>query len=160
MRGHQKGFTYLLALFALGSAGVLAVKAAPIIETYERREKEAELIFIGQQFRQAIGSYYQSTPGTIKRYPSTLEDLLIDNRFVGIKRHLRRIYTDPITRQAHWGIVRGVDGGIAGVYSLNEGLPLKQGGFAVIDSGMGGAQSYKDWKFIYAPKQNQEKPNQ
>ena len=156
MRRCQRGFTYLLALFAVGAAGLIAVRAIPLVETFEQREKEAELLYIGQQFRQAIGNYYQSSPGMLKRYPAKLEDLLLDRRFVGIKRHLRRIYTDPFTRQAEWGLVRDADGAIMGVHSLHDAQPIKQGGFREIDVALAGARNYRNWQFVYYPPLSQE----
>ena len=33
-------------------------------------------MFIGEQFRLAIGSYYENSPGMPKRYPPSLEKLL------------------------------------------------------------------------------------
>ncbi|TLS17590.1 MAG: type II secretion system protein [Betaproteobacteria bacterium] len=148
----QNGFTYLLALFAVGAIGLVALRAIPLVETFEQREKEVELIYVGQQFRQAIGNYYQSTPGTLKRYPSKLEDLILDRRFVGIKRHLRRIYVDPFTCQSQWGLVKDGDGGIRGVYSLHDGQPIKQEQFREVDAGLAGAKSYREWQFVYVPK--------
>lgn len=153
MRCSQRGFTYLLALFAAGAAALIAMKAVPVLETYEQREKEAELLFIGQQFRKAIASYYESTPGTLRRYPSSLEDLLLDRRFVQTKRHLRHIYHDPFTRQAEWGLIYAPDGRIQGVHSLYDGRPVKRGGFRTTDAELAGADSYQRWKFIYWPQQ-------
>lgn len=154
VRRPQWGFTYLLALFAVGAASLIAIRAIPVVETFEQREKEAELLYIGQQFRHAIGSYYQSSPGMLKRYPAKLEDLLLDRRFVGIKRHLRRIYNDPFTRQAEWGLVRDTDGTIVGVHSLHDAQPIKQGSFREVDATLAGARNYRDWKFVYLPPAN------
>lgn len=151
MRRGQGGFTYLLALFAIGAAALVAARAVPVVETFEQREKEAELLDIGRQFRQAIASYYETTPGTVKRYPATLEDLLLDRRFVGLKRHLRRIYVDPLIQKAEWGLIRDSDGGIAGVHSLSDDQPIKQGGFRTVDAALAGAQSYREWQFVYRP---------
>ena len=44
-------------------------------------------------------------------------------------RHLRRLYRDPLTGSADWGVVKGPDGGVIGVYSQAPGKPLKQDGF-------------------------------
>lgn len=154
MRLNQRGFTYLLALFAVGAASLIAVRAVPVVETFDQSEKEAELLYIGHQFRQAIGSYYQSSPGLLKRYPSNLEDLLLDRRVVGVRQHLRRIHTDPFTRKAEWGLVRDADGSILGVYSLHDTQPIKEGGFREVDAALIGARSYRDWQFIYRPPLN------
>lgn len=145
----ERGFTYLLALVAISIIGLVAVRAVPLVQTYEQREKEKELLHIGHEFRQAIRSYYESSPGTLKRYPQRLEDLLLDRRFVGIKRHLRRIHYDPMTGQAEWGVVRSFDGGIAGIHSLSRDKPIKKEGFREVDAEFTGTTSYSDWRFVY-----------
>ena len=93
----QSGFTYLCALLLIATTGAALGAAAEAWSHARQREKEAQLIWIGNQFKQAIGLYYQRSPGTVKRYPATLEDLLQDYRFVTIQRYLRRVYADPIT---------------------------------------------------------------
>jgi type II secretory pathway pseudopilin PulG len=120
-RSQQSGFTYLMALLlvALTSAGTAA-----IAETWSharQREKEAELLWIGNQFKQAIGLYYQRSPGTVKRYPEKLEDLLEDNRFLTRQRYLRRIYANPMTRNREWEVVPAPQGGIMGIRADNRG---------------------------------------
>jgi hypothetical protein len=67
--------------------------------------------------------YFQRSPGTAKRYPARLGDLLEDRRFLSRQRYLRRIYVDPMTGKAEWGLVQAPQGGVMGVYSLAEGKP-------------------------------------
>jgi hypothetical protein len=98
----ENGFVYLWALFSVVLAGVAMAGAAQLWQTKSLREKEAELMFIGEEFRKAIMSYHNSGN---KQYPSSLEDLLKDERSPNIKRHLRKIYVDPITNTAEWGFV-------------------------------------------------------
>jgi len=149
VRRRARGFTYLAVLFIVAILlGGLAL-VGEMWETSARREKEAELLFIGNQYRRAIGLYYDSTPGGVKRYPRTLEDLVKDPRQPATQRHLRRFYPDPITGKNEWGFVKAPDGGIQGVHSLSEGKPLKIGGFRVRDAGLEGAAKYADWKFIH-----------
>ena len=78
---------------------------------------------MGQQYRSAIESYRLA--GGVNQYPRRLDDLLQDPRLPTIKRHLRRLYPDPITGQSTWGIVKAPDGGILGVFSLSTQEPLK-----------------------------------
>ena len=59
--------------------------------TLQLREKERDLLFVGDQFRRAIGEYYEKAPGGVKVYPKKLEDLLRDNRYPGVQRWLRKI---------------------------------------------------------------------
>ncbi len=136
-----------------------------------QREKEAELLYIGEEFRKAITSYYNTGP---KQYPESLEDLLQDKRTPAIKRHLRKIYTDPITNAAEWGIVEESSPGnssapnsttasssslisssinkrIIGVYSLSEKKPIKKDKFPEHFAKFSEALTYQDWKFSYKP---------
>ena len=144
----NRGFTYLTVLFivAVITAGLALV--GEVWETAAKREKERELLFVGNQFRVAITRYY---PAGKNQYPHALEDLLKDPRQPGTVRYLRRIYPDPLTGKAEWGIVKAPDGGIAGVHSLSEDKPLKSANFKLRDAGFESAQSYTDWKFIYTP---------
>ncbi|MGE0875505.1 MAG: type II secretion system protein [Burkholderiales bacterium] len=114
-------------------------------------EKERELLWVGEQFRQAIALYYYRTPGTVKRYPESLVDLLEDKRHLSVQRYLRRIYLDPVSGKAEWGLVRAPGGGIMGVHSLSDAPPLKRGGFAPAQASLEGAARYAEWRFVYEP---------
>ena len=98
----ENGFVYLWALFAVVLAGIVMAGTGQVWQAKSQREKEAELMYIGEEFRKAIMSYYNT--GT-KQYPESLEDLLQDKRTPAIKRHLRKIYTDPVMNTVEWGIV-------------------------------------------------------
>jgi hypothetical protein len=128
-------------------AGGLAL-AGEVWHTSAMREKEADLLHIGNEYRKAIERYYLS--GT-RQYPKNLADLVKDPRQPGTVRHLRRLYPDPITGKDEWGLVKADDGGIAGVYSTSEAAPLKTGGFAVRDAAFEGKTKYADWQFVFAP---------
>ncbi|MCY1541438.1 hypothetical protein D9M68_771320 [compost metagenome] len=79
--------------------------------------------------------------------PMTLEDLLKDPRTPGLLRHLRKLYADPITGQAQWGLVRDAAGRIVGIHSLSERPPLKTHGFDAAHARFEQAQHYSDWVF-------------
>jgi hypothetical protein len=49
-----------------------------------------------------------------------------------------------------WGVVKGPDGGIAGVYSLSEGEPFRRANFPSAYQAFDGLPSYRDWKFLFA----------
>lgn len=146
----ERGFTYLTVLFivAIMMAGLALI--GEMWETSAKREREAELLFIGNQYRRAIGLFYESTPGGVKRYPRTLEELTKDPRQPATQRYLRKLHPDPLGA-AEWGIVKAPDGGVRGVYSLSEDKPLKAFGFKLRDAGFESAQRYADWKFIHNP---------
>jgi type II secretory pathway pseudopilin PulG len=146
----QRGFTYLTVLFVLAmmSAGLALI--GEVWYTSNVREKEAELLFIGNEYRKAIERYH-SAKGRPPQYPKNLADLIKDPREPGTVRHLRRLYPDPITGSEEWGLVKSADGGFAGVHSLSEGVPLKTSGFAVRDASFEGKSKYSDWQFVFSP---------
>jgi type II secretory pathway pseudopilin PulG len=146
----QAGFTYLTVMFIIA---ILLGGLAIVGETWEtsaRREKEAELLFIGNQYRRAIGLYYLATPGPIKMYPRQIEDLLKDPRQPSTMRHLRKLFPDPMTGK-EFVVIKGADGGVQGVASSSEIPPLKVANFRVRDAIFEGAQKYSEWKFIHTP---------
>ena len=146
----ERGFTYLTVLFIVALLSVGLALVGEVWGTAAKREKEAELLFIGNQYRLAIGRYYVSTPGPVKRYPRTLEELIKDPRQPVVQRYLRRLYEDPMGGK-EWGIVKAPDGGIAGVYSQSEEAPLKLANFRRSDLGFQSAARYADWTFVYTP---------
>ena len=146
----ERGFTYLWVMFTVAITGVLLAGAGQLWRTETQREKEKELMFIGEQFRLAIGSYYESSPGLPKRYPPTLEKLLLDDRFPTVKRHLRKIFLDPMTGAREWGLIMQPGIGITGIHSLSAQAPIKRANFHERYA-FGEAKSYRDWKFAYSP---------
>ena len=137
-------------MIAVAVGGAVLASIGELTSHAQQREKEAELLFVGQQYRQAISAYYERSPGGAKRYPKKLEDMLADNRYPTLQRYLRRPYPDPLTGKAEWGLVEAPDGGIMGVYSLSEAPPIKTGGFSKRDESFSDAARYADWKFFYA----------
>ena len=147
----NRGFTYpaALLLIIVTSVSLMAVQA--YWSTIMKREREKELLFRGGQIRKAIESYCTITPGGSGSYPKQLKDLLRDSRFPAVKRHLRRIYKDPMTKDGTWGIILGNLGTIKGVYSKSAEKPLKQENFPEEFKDFEQKNHYSDWKFIYEP---------
>ncbi len=142
------GFTLVIVLVAIVIVALLAERAIVFNSQRIKRDNEAELIYRGMAMQRAIASYYQA--GNPKKYlPRSLDDLVMDPRFAH-KRHLRTRYQDPITK-GEWGILTGMDGGIAGVYSKSGDLPLKQGRFPATLAHFEGAVQYAHWHFEYKP---------
>jgi len=145
------GFTYLAVLFAVAIMGAVLAATAVVWHTMDQRDKEQELLFIGHEFRSAIASYHQRTPGGDGQFPKKLDELLEDKRQPALVRHLRKVYVDPFTGRAEWGLIPGPGGTIAGVHSLSDRTPIKSGNFAALDTGFAGAAMVSDWKFAYVP---------
>lgn len=149
----QSGLTYIAILLAIALHGAVLAAAGSVWHIAQKRERERELLFIGDQFRKAIRAYAQSGPGIQGQLPKTLDDLLLDPRYPGTKRHLRKIFVDPVTWKAEWGLVKTPDANaIIGVYSLSGDAPLKTANFQAADKAFEEAASYSDWKFVYQPQ--------
>jgi type II secretory pathway pseudopilin PulG len=146
---NTRGFTYMTALFIVAILATGLALTGEVWQTSTAREREAELLFTGHQYRKAIERYYLSGPQ--RQYPKNLADLVKDPRLPNTVRHLRRLYPDPITGKDEWGFVKSADGGFAGVYSLSEAAPLKTAGFAVRDAAFEGKTKYAEWQFVFAP---------
>lgn len=143
------GAAYLMLLLTILVMGIGLVAVSEVWHTTLRREKERELLFIGDQYRQAIGLYFAQTPaGHAQRYPSKLEDLLKDPRVPGTKRYLRKIFADPITGDTKWGLVLGPGGGILGVHSMSQEQPIKTTNFSTANKAFVNMKRYSDWVFI------------
>jgi type II secretory pathway pseudopilin PulG len=147
-RTYQRGFTCVVAMFAVAILALVATRAVERSSTTEQRAREEELLWVGNEYRKAIEEYYRSTPGFEKKYPPNLQALLLDERTTRSTRPLRRLYIDPMTLSADWGIVKADDGGVAGVYSLATRRPLKAEGFTPPNVSFRNAETYQDWKFV------------
>lgn len=143
----QSGFSYLLVLMLIALIGMGLAAAGTLWHTESQREREADLLFIGDQYRQAIRSYYELDPAQ-PRLPQSIDDLLEDNRRPNVVRHLRRAWRDPLTGDA-FALIREPDTqGIAGVYSPAPGHPFKNAGFEMKDEAFKDAKSYAEWRFV------------
>jgi len=138
----------LVVIFIMGAS---LAGTGVVFHQQSRREKEKQLLFVGDQYRRAIGLYYAQTPGGAKRYPKSIDDLLGDNRYVVPRRYLRRAYPDPVTNTTEWGLVNSGDGGIAGVFSRSQKSPIRSANFAMQYASFESAAQYVDWKFVYSP---------
>ena len=148
----EAGFTYLGILIAMALFGVALAATGDVWRTAAQREREPELLFVGNQFRSAFMNYYAFTPAGKPRFPRTLDELVEDTRFPVARRHLRRVYADPMTGKPDWVLLDAPGGGIAGVHSRSEAKPLKTGNFAAQDAKFEGAERYSEWRFVFAPR--------
>ena len=82
-------------LVAIGAMGVLMSMILPVWSQSAKREREAELIFRGEQYARAIELYQRRYVGA---HPPDLETL-VDERF------LRRLYEDPMSEDGEFKVV-------------------------------------------------------
>jgi len=155
----QQGFTYVALLIVVAVLGVGLAAKGVVWQNAVQRDREADLLFIGQEFREAIALYYLRAPGQVHEYPKSLEDLMEDQRFPGVQRYLRRIYRDPMTGQTEWGLVLTPAGRIMGVHSLSRGTPLKTARFPEADRHLAGSTTYVDWQFVFVPPATMNAPS-
>jgi type II secretory pathway pseudopilin PulG len=149
-----RGFAYLLLLALVAVIALATTAAVSLGAAAQRRSAERQLLAIGKEYQQALRSYAGAPPNAPAgqfQGPRTLDDLLKDPRVPGIRRHLRRIYDDPLTGNAEWGTVLNAQGRIVGVYSLAAGRPLKQTGFEPELASFEQAETYQQWVFGFAP---------
>lgn len=145
--GRQQGFTYLGVLFLIVLMGSMLATAGEVWSTIGQRQRERELLWVGTQYAQALRSYYRASPG-LAQYPMALQDLLEDKRFPSPRRHLRRLYPDPLTGSLDWGLLRSIDGRITGVYSQDTQRPLIQANFPTQWVDFEGLTQHSDWQFV------------
>ncbi len=144
----DRGFTYvgLLALIVL--IGILLAAAGEVASTAAQREREVQLLWVGHEYRTAIGRYWSRK----RAYPQTLQELLGSAPDAPVQvRYLRRLYPDPMTNAIDWVLVPAPNGGIMGVASSSKRVPLKTGHFDDTDPGFADAKSYGDWQFTFLP---------
>jgi type II secretory pathway pseudopilin PulG len=147
----SSGFSYIGLLIFVVLMGIALAGTGVVWQTEMRREKERELLFVGDQFRRAIGLYYERTPGGVKKFPRSFDDLMLDKRYPNMQRYLRKVYADPVTGKSEWGLVNGPEGGIMGVYSLSQDEPLKHANFLPMHENLAGKTRYNEWVFVYVP---------
>jgi type II secretory pathway pseudopilin PulG len=144
----QGGFAYLGLLAFIVLFGLALSAAAVVWSKATQREREEELLFVGQEFRAAIGRYRERNQARADRLPRELTDLLQDDTQVPMQRYLRKVYVDPMTGKRNWGLVRAPGGGILGVYSTSAKAPLRKVRFPAGLADFAEAKQYSEWRFI------------
>lgn len=101
-QSEAQGFVMAALLIVMAVAAVWMAAALPTWKQRSVREKEAELVFRGQQYQRALRLYNQKFPGAS---PQNL-DVLVENKV------LRKKYTDPITGEDFLPLYGGTQVGI------------------------------------------------
>lgn len=144
----QSGFSYLWVLLLVAVMGLGLSVASDMYVTTAKREREKELLAIGRQFQAAIRRYHDFRAGEAQaQYPASLEDLLRDPRAPGTVRHLRKIFVDPMTGKAEWGLIKLGDR-VVGVHSMSRDAVLKKDGFDPDQQGLAQRDNYAQWLFV------------
>jgi type II secretory pathway pseudopilin PulG len=147
----EGGFTYLGLIILVAVIGLVGAATLKIDALLRRAQAEKELLETGAAFSEALRTYAEATPKGQPTQPPSLQELLKDPRFPGVRRHLRKIFVDPMTGKAEWGIVWANPGdrrGVVAVYSLSQAKPLKVANFDARFSGFENRRHISDWKFV------------
>jgi len=147
----QSGYILVGLLILIMVAGYALAAAGTKFSEARKREREQELLKVGDTIRKAIGNYYNQTPDVVKQYPPNLEALLKDERFPQPKRYLRKLYLDPVTQREGWGILEAPSGGVMGIYSLSAAKPYKTKNFRLMYRHFENKKYYGEWYFAYVP---------
>jgi type II secretory pathway pseudopilin PulG len=154
-RATQGGFTYFGVLVLVVLIGLMLAAAGEVASQQAQREREAELLFIGHQYRDAIERYFQ----TNHRFPARLDDLVSDpGGAIAVTRYLRKRYRDPMAPGADWIAIGAADGGVQGVASSSTRTTIKRAGFDPADVDFDKAGKYSDWAFVYDPLRGLRSP--
>lgn len=140
----QTGYTLLMLLAVVALVAIGMYRVSGLVSTQRQREQEQMLLRVGNLYAQALQHYRASAVGSQQQYPTELNQLVLDSRFVSVIRHLRQLYPDPMQPTGSWGLIRNSAGGITGVYSTSDLRPFLQNA----DAPTAGAQHYSDWKFM------------
>ncbi|KAF3998294.1 type II secretion system protein [Glaciimonas immobilis] len=177
----KRGFAYLSVLIIVAVMSIMAFKLSGDLSVRLAREKEADLLFNGDQIASAILSYYESGP-VRGCYPPNLNVLLEDRRDFHVMRHLRKIFIDPMWSSATakagsdsagsaesvapikitdiadggWEIVKNESDRIIGVHSKSTQQPFKQRNFPNGRKDFEGKTQYAEW--IFTVKKSTVKP--
>lgn len=146
-RKHERGFSYVVLMFAIVLIGLGMTVAARQWKTMVQRELEADLLSKGIEIQNALALYSAAmkagrvVPGEV--YPQSLADL---TRLP--KPFLRKVYAEPVGH-GEWELVRAPTGGIMGVRSKSKSKPIRQHDFPPTVRHFEGRASYYDWVFQF-----------
>jgi type II secretory pathway pseudopilin PulG len=92
----EAGYTLAMFVMVIAIMAIMMAAAVEIVSFQAQREKEAELIFRGQQYVEGIRLYRQK----YGRYPMRMQEL-----WEADPKVLRKKWTDPITGSENWGVI-------------------------------------------------------
>jgi type II secretory pathway pseudopilin PulG len=87
----DRGYAMAALLVGMSVMAIMLSVALPVWRTAVQREREAELVFRGEQYAHAIELFSRRTGG----YPPSL-DVLVEGRY------LRKLYTDPMAEEGEF----------------------------------------------------------
>ncbi len=114
--GGEGGYTLVIVVLTIAIMSIMMTVAVQTVEFQMRREREAELIFRGEQYVEAI-RVFKARYG---RYPVRLEEMWEANPKV-----MRQKWKDPMTDSEKWGLLfLGQEGRRIGPQNAFPGTPV------------------------------------
>ena len=144
----QRGAMLILLMVMVVIMGLTAGLAGQSLRDSVQRAREAELLWRGQQYQEAISSYYAVKHGPQNMLPTDLDALIRDPRFPNVVRHLRKAYKDPMTGE-DFELIKDPAERIIGVRSTSSLEPFKKDGFPLALNNFKGRVSYQEWEFVF-----------
>ena len=92
VQNRERGYAMAALLVSLSVMSIMMSMALPVWSQAAKREREAELVFRGEQYARAIELYQRKFAGA---FPSDF-DTLVEQRF------LRRLYEDPMSEDGEF----------------------------------------------------------
>ena len=92
----EDGYTLVVVVMVVAIMAIMMAVAVQTVSFQMQREREAELIFRGQQYAEGVRLYRQK----YGRYPMRMKEL-----WEADPKVLRQKWTDPITGSEDWGLV-------------------------------------------------------
>jgi type II secretory pathway pseudopilin PulG len=158
--GRPPGYALIALMIAVAVLAVLLLMAVPLWQTEAQREAEAELLFRGRQYVNAIGFYVRSHNNL---YPQNFEILHLE-------KFLRQLYPDPLGADGSWDMVlKDTTGGEAKYLVVPQALAKAYFGRAVLvgvcstspETGFReyrGKKKYNEWAFYLGDKESEKMP--
>jgi hypothetical protein len=142
----ERGYLMVALLVAMSVMAIMMTAAMPAWHTMARREKEAELVFRGEQYARAIGLWQRrfanASPPSI--------DVLVEQKF------LRKRYKDPITNDDFQPLGAGstMPGQIGGMQAVLQDQQGRLQQALQTAAGRGGAAPAQAGRGAAAPAQS------
>ena len=130
-KGQESGFALLFVMAAAAIIAIVLYAEIPQVAFEAQRNKEADLIAHGEQYKRAIQLFFRR----FGRYPASIADLENTNNI----RFLRQRYKDPMTGTDEWRLIH-VNGGVF-TDSLTVKPPAIKGATSAADMASSSAAS-------------------
>jgi len=97
--GPESGATFAGLLVLMAISAILLGAAAESWQSISQRDREEELIFRGEAYRDALEQFYRQTG----HFPTKLKELMEIQ-----PRCIRKLYPEPMTVDGHWVLLHSV----------------------------------------------------